>query len=170
MQISRFAGGVRAGLLKCGIAVDEHRKHAEPAAELDVRPGVADNRAGFGADVGKVRLRLIEQAGQRLAAIALILVVRAEVEAVHMGFVVSQFPLKLGMDTEDVFLGTESEGNASLIGDENDAQAGAIEACDSLGNAGKYAKFPEGGNVATLRKFLIYNSVAIKEDRAQRSG
>ncbi len=53
-------------------------------AEFNIGERVADHGAGFCPDLRKLRYRLFEEAGQRFAAVALLLVVRAKVKAVHV--------------------------------------------------------------------------------------
>ena len=130
MKAGALSGGFGAGLLECRIAVDEDGEHAEAAAELDVGPGVADDDAGCRVDVGEIGLGLLEEAGKRFAAVAPILVVRAKVEGVDVSVVDCQFLLKRGMDAEDIRGGMETEGDAALIGNDDDAEAGAVEAGD----------------------------------------
>ena len=95
-------GLFRAGLLMCRIAFDVDAWTCRLRAELDVGPGVADHDAGCGRDVGELANGLLEKAGHRLAAVALVFVVRAEVEGVDVGAVTAQFSLEFSVDVSDV--------------------------------------------------------------------
>ena len=77
---------VCACLLSLAIAFNKDRPHTKPLSELDVRQRIPDHYAGLGLNVGKVAPRLLEHAGKRLAAVALLLVVRTEVEGVNARF------------------------------------------------------------------------------------
>jgi hypothetical protein len=84
------------------IAFDEDSQHSEAASEFDVRPRVAEDGAGFSGDLGEFCAGLIEEAGKRLAAVALSFVVGTEVERVDVGSVRVEFELKCGVDVEYV--------------------------------------------------------------------
>ena len=68
----------------CFVSFDEDGFHPEIAAEFNVAQAVANNEAAFFADVGEVSFCLFEKARQRFAAVALTLVMRAEIEAVDV--------------------------------------------------------------------------------------
>jgi hypothetical protein len=84
------------------IAFDEDGQHSEAASEFDVRPRVAEDGAGFSGYLGEFCAGLIEEAGKRLAAVALSFVVGTEVERVDVGSVRVEFELKCGVDVEYV--------------------------------------------------------------------
>lgn len=79
-----MTGGFGTGFLVLGVAFEEESQHAKAATELDVGERVSDHDAGSGIDLGEVCAGLLEEAGKRLAAVALLLVVRAEVEGVNV--------------------------------------------------------------------------------------
>lgn len=109
----------------------------------------------------------MEEAGEGLAAVALVSVVRAEVEGVDVRAVRLQPALQCGVDIAHVFGGIEAEGDAALVGDDDDAQARAVEASDGLRDAGQWLKLAPGGNVAAFRHLAIEDAVAVQEDGAQ---
>ena len=144
-----------------GIAVDKDGAHAEAAAKLDVGPGVADHDAGFRGDVRRVCPGLLEEPGERLPAVASGFVVGAEVEGVDVGAVGLEFALELVVDGADGGCVVEAEGDAALVGDDDDAEAGLVEAGDGLGNAGEQVEVRPGGDVAPFRQLLVEDSVAV---------
>jgi len=77
--------------------------------------------------------------------------------------------LQCGVDIAHVVGGVEAEGDAALVGDDDDAQARAVEASDGLRHTGQWLKFAEGGNVAAFGELAVEDSVAVQEDGAQGS-
>jgi len=152
-----------------GVAFEEDGGHAQAMAELDVGERVADHEASVGGDLGEVGAGLMEEAGERLAAVALLRVVRAEVEGVDMRAVRLQLALEGGVNLAHVAGGVEAEGDASLVGDDDDAQTRAVEASDGLRYAGQWLKLAPGSNVAAFRQLAVEDSVAVQEDGAQGS-
>ena len=80
---------------------------------------------------------------------------RAEVEGVDVRAVRLQPALQCGVDLAHVVGGVEAEGDTALVGDDDDAQARAVEASDGLGYTGQWLKFAVGGNVAAFRQLAI---------------
>ena len=74
------------------------------------------------------------------------------------------------MNLANVLRGVQSESDAALVRDDDNAQARAIHAVDGLGNAGQHLKLAPPGDVATLRHLAIENSIAIQKDGAQLAG
>ncbi len=167
MQVGRVARGFGSGLLERRIAIDEDGEHAEAAAELDVGPRVANDGTGFGGDVGEFCLGLVEQAGKRLAAVAVGLVVGAKVERVDVGVVRVEFVLEYGVDVEDICRGVEVERDAALVGDDEDAHASAIQLRDGLMNAGQRLELVGRSDEAAFGHLLVDHAVAIEEDGVQ---
>lgn len=99
-------------------------------AELDVRERVADHEAGGGLDVGEVGERLLVEAGTGLAAVAFVLIVRTEVKGVDVRAGCREGALQFSVDGVDVGGSVEAECDAALVGDDDDAQPGAVEARD----------------------------------------
>ena len=59
----------------------QNGRHPQTAGEFNVDERVADHDAGCGGDGGELGYGLIEEAGERLAAVALAVIVRADEEA-----------------------------------------------------------------------------------------
>lgn len=137
MEVGGGAGGFATGFAVFRVAFDEDCLHAELAAELNVGERVTEDDAGFGGDVWEVSEGLVEEAGEGFATVALGLVVGAKVEGVDVGLLGRELAGEAGVDFMDVGGGVETEGYAALIRDYDDAKAGAIELCDSFGDAGK---------------------------------
>ena len=170
MQIGQ-AGGFRGSwflmfAMRC-VALDEDSLHAQVAAEFYVAEGVADDQAGGWFDLRKLGLRLFEEAGERFAAVALMLIVRAEVETVDFGSGFGQQGLKLVVDFVDGRGGVEAEGYAALVGDDEDTQAGLIEPRDGLGDAGEQFEVLPVGDVLALGHLAVENAVAVEKDGAE---
>src|SRR5262245_17357372 len=88
-------------------------------------------------------LSLIEHPGLRLTAIApFIPVVRAVIDGVDAAANTFDFLPQPCMDVREVLLRHRAAGDTSLIGDEDDAIAGAFELGDRLLGARFPAKFP----------------------------
>ena len=66
-----------------------------------------------------------------------------------------------------IICGVESQRDAALVGDDDDAQARAVEASDGLRDAGQRLKLAPGGDVAAFRHLAIEDAVAVQEDGAQ---
>ena len=154
-SIGHGSGFLRTGFLMLGISVDEDGLYAQVMAELDVAQAIADDQAGFSGDLRVVRLGLLEETRQRFAAVALALVVGAKVETVDASAGLSQFGLELGVNMLNVSDRVEAQSDAALVGDDEDAQAGSIEACDGFRNAGEHFKMLPAGNVLPFRHFAV---------------
>jgi len=97
----------------------------------------------------------------------LLLVVRAEVEAVDVSAGFCQDGLKLGMDVLDIGGGIEAEGDAALVGDNENTQTCLIELRDGFRHAGKQLEILPAGDVLVLRQFAVEDAVAVQKDSAQ---
>jgi len=111
-------------------------------------------------------LGLFEEAGERLAAVAFALVMRTEVEAVDSCAGLGEDGLQLGMDRVHISSGVEAEGDAALVGDDEDAQAGLVEPRDGLGDAGEQIEMLPAGDVLALGHFAVEDAIAVEEDGA----
>ena len=151
------------------IAFNEHGFHAQIAAEFDVGEGIADDYAGFGGDFGEVGFGLFKEAGAGFAAVALALVVRAEIEAVYVRAGFGQSCLQLGVDGFYVCRSVEAEGDAALVGDYEDAQAVSIQCGNRFRDAGKQVEVLPRGDVLALGHFAVDDSVAVKKGSAKYS-
>src|ERR1035438_5558766 len=116
-DVGQVAGCFCPGLSQFRVAIEEDSEHAQTAAEFDVGVGVADHDAGGCFDGGEVGEGLVEEAGQRLAAVALLLVVRAKVEAVDVSAVGLQQALQCGVDGDNIGGGVTAQGDAALVRD-----------------------------------------------------
>jgi len=154
-MVGYLAGGIYSGLLQRAVAIDEDGEETEAAAELNVGPGVADHDAGFADDVWEACAGLIEKPGERLAAGTFILIVRAEEKGVDMSSVRGQFALEGGVDGLYAGGRIEAEGDATLVGDDDDAKAGAVEAGDGLVDAGEGEELARRGDIAAFGQLLV---------------
>ena len=150
-----------------GAAGEVDGGHAEAAAEFYVGVRVAHHDAGGCGDLRELRYRLLEEAGQGLAAVALALVVRADEKSVYMSAEAGEVLLEGGVDGVDVGEGVEAAGDAALVGDDQDEQTGAVEAGDGFSDAGEGMEFGGSADVAALGHLLVEYSVAVKEDGAE---
>jgi hypothetical protein len=112
-------------------------------------------------------LGLFEEAGEGFAAVALTFVVRAEVEAVDFGSGFCQNGLKLSVDFVDILGGVKAEGDAALVGDDENAQAGPIEPRNGLGDAGKQFEVLPVGDVLAFGHLAVEDAVAVEKDSTQ---
>jgi hypothetical protein len=138
-------------------------------AELNVGEGVADHDAGRCGDLRELGAGLLEEAGEGLAAVALLRVVRAEVEGVDMRALRLQPALDRSVDVAHIVPGIQAEGDASLVGDNDDAQARAVESADRLRDARQRLELAPRGHIAVFRHLAIEYAVAVQEDGAQGS-
>lgn len=152
------------------MAFDEDGQHAESAAKLYVRPGISDHDAGLRGNLREVGLRLLEEAWERLAAATFVLVVGTKIEGIDVRSLRFQVALECGVDGGHVGGAVESQGDAALIGDDDDSQSGAVELADRFLHAGQWLKFARRSYVAAFGHFLIQDAVAIKENGVQRAG
>lgn len=153
-----------------GAAGEVDGGHAEAAAEFDVGVRVAHHDAGGCGDLRELRYRLLEEAGQGLAAVALVLVVRADEKSVYMSAGAGEVLLEIGVDGVDIGEGVEAAGDAALVGDDQDEEAGAVEAGDGFCNAGQGMEFGGSADVGALGHLFVEDSVAVEEDGAEGAG
>lgn len=152
------------------IDLDEEGGDAEAAAKFHVHKGVSDHDTGGGGDAGELSSGLLEEARQRLAAVALAAVVGADEKGVDMRAVAVEQGLEGGVNRLDVGGGVEPESDAALVGDDHHAQSRAVEQGDGLGYAGQDVKAVPGGYITALRHLLVENSVAVEEDGGEVGG
>jgi hypothetical protein len=143
--------------------LNEDGFHAQAVAEFDVGERIADHDAGFGGKIGKLGRGLLEKAGKRLAAVALLFVVRAEVEGVYVGAAGFQEVLQGCVHVLHIGGRVEPQRNAALVGDNHDAQARPVEAGDGFRHAGQQVKLVPAGHVAAFRHLFVQHSVAVEE-------
>ncbi|HUN85430.1 MAG TPA: hypothetical protein VMU48_13685 [Terracidiphilus sp.] len=136
--IGHFRCFFRAGLLALDISLDEDCPHAEPAAELNVREGIAEYGAGGGSYLWKVAPCLLEHAGERFTAVALKPIVGAIVKTINVGPVRLKNSLEFGMDRFHIGGREQSEGNAALVGDHDHQHSRAIEPGNGLRHPWKH--------------------------------
>jgi len=152
------------------VSLNEDGFHAEGAAKFNVREAVADDQAGGRGDFGEVDLGLLKETGERFAAIAFALIVRAEVEAVDVGAGLSETLIQLDMDVIHVGGSVESEGDAALVGDNKDSKTGLIELGNRFWNAREQVEMLPAGDVLAFRHFAVDDAVAVEENRVQVLG
>jgi len=128
---------------------------------LDIRKGVADNEAVCGRGLRKISKCLLQQACFRLSTIALLFVVRTNVEGIDMCTMFCQMFLKLGMKRFNICTGIETECDAALVCKYNHAFSGAIQGSDCEFGARKRVKVVPLINVCALRGFVINHPIAI---------
>jgi len=138
-------------------------------AELYVGERISDHEAGGGVDLGEVCAGLMEEAGEGLAAVALVSVVRAEVEGVDVRALRLQPALQCGVDLAHIICRVESQRNATLVRDHDHAHSRAVESADRLRNSGQRLELAPGGHIAAFGQLAIEDSVAVQEDGAQGS-
>jgi len=110
---------ISAGFSPLWVTLDENSEHAKAAAKIDIGERIADHDACCGGNLRKLSHGLLEEAWQRLAAVALPLVVGAEVETVHMSAVMCQQLLQSGVNGVNIRRRIEPQRNATLVGDDN---------------------------------------------------
>ena len=160
-------GFFRARFAVFRVAFNEDGGDAELCGEEDVGVGVSDEDGGGGGDLGKLALCLEEESGGGFAAVAGGFVVGADVEGVDACGGRGEELGEVGVDLVDGGEGVFAESYAALVGDDEDAEAGCVEAGDGLGDAGQEGEEVEGGDVFALREFAVDDSVTIKEDGAE---
>ena len=163
-QVGQFSRYFGANLLMYGVAFDEHGSHTQPSTKLDVGERVADHDTAIGSDLRKHHRSLFEQSRQRFAAVALSLVVRADVKTVHMCAMGPQNVLQRDMNGFDIGGGVESQGNAALVADHNYSHPGLIQPSDRFNHARKQVKLGPAGDITAFRHLFIQHAVAIKEN------
>ena len=145
------------------VAREEDGAKAEVGAEVDVGERVAEDEAGGRFDAGEVGLGLVEHAGERLAAVALVFVVGADVEGIDVRAGFGEGLLQVGVDCSYRSGGVFAEGDAALVGDDEDAEAGAVEAGDGVGDAGEQGESIPTGDVFALGELAVDDSVTVEE-------
>jgi hypothetical protein len=163
-DVGQVGGGFCVVSAVFRIGMNEDGEHSQVSAELDVGKRIADHGAGFGRDFRKFRNSMVEEAGKRLATVALFFVVGADVEAIDLCVVGLEQGLQAGVDGVDVGDGVESASDAALIGDNDHAQAGLIETGDGFGCFWEQKKFIPGCYVFSFRHFFVEDAVAIEKD------
>ena len=133
---------------------------------IDVGEGVADDDAIGAGGPGEVAEGLLEEAGLRLAAIALILVVWAVVEGVNAGAVGGEVFLEAGVEGVNIGCGVMPERDAALVGDDDDEGSGAVESGNCGFGAGQDVEVAPASNVGALGRFAVDDAVAVEEDTA----
>lgn len=161
-----LGGGGGSGLLGGGISLDKNRRDAEITGGFDVGERVADHDGAGTRDVGEVAEGLFEEAGFRLAAIAGVSVVRAVVERVDAGLVLGEVLLQASVQGVDIGCRVMAQGDATLVGDDEDANAGAIERGDGAFDAGQEMKIAPSADVSAFGRLAVDDAVAVEEDTA----
>lgn len=150
-----------------GVAFNKDGGDIEAVPEVDVGKGVADHETGGGGDIGKSGQSLVEHSGKGLAAVAGVLVVGAEVEGIDGCAQGGELGLEMGVDIADSGRGVFAEGDASLIGDDDNAEAGGFEAGDCREDAGEELETIEGGAVLAFGQLAVDDAVTVEKDSAQ---
>jgi hypothetical protein len=156
-----------AGLPGRGIAVNEDRRHGEAVCSLDVGEGIADEEAVPRRDFGKIAEGLKKEAGLGLAAVALIFVVRAEVESIDAGAVVEEMLLERGVKGIDIAGGVVAEGDAALVADHDGEESGAVEGSNGGGSAREPMEVFQAADVMAFGRLAVEDAVAVDEDAAE---
>lgn len=91
---------------------------------------------------------------------------RAEVEAIDVCALGREQFLKSGMYLFYITHRVESLGDAALVGDNDDADAGFVEAADCFHYAGENLEFTPSGYVCSLWHLAINDPVAVEKARA----
>lgn len=156
-----------ARFLVVGIAFDKDGTHAKVVRKLHIGERVANHDAGGCFNIGKIGARLLKQTSLRLAAVALLLLVWTDVVSIQMRALRSEILIKRRVDAADVVRGVQTEGDTTLVREDDHSQPGPVELADCLRDAGKNVKLAPGGDVAPLRKLLIQNAIAVQKDGAK---
>ena len=104
---------------------------------------------------------------QRLAAVALILVVGTNVESVDVRAMAAQQLLKVVLDPLHIGRRIESQRDSALIRNHDDPQPGSIQARNGFGRSSQQAKLSPRGYVAPLRHLLVQHPIPVEKDRPQ---
>lgn len=158
---------VRSGFLILGTTFDKQGSHAKVPAKFDVGNRVSDDDAGLRFDLGKVGFCLFKESWFWLAAVALLLVVRADVIGVHVGAVGCEFVIERGVDAAHVIRGVEAQSDSALICNDDDLHASLIQLPNGFGNAGKNVELLPTGDVTAFGQFFVNNAVTIEKDCMQ---
>jgi hypothetical protein len=160
---------VGVGFLVFFRAFDEDGFHAHIFAEFYVGQGIAYDQTGGWGDLRKIYLGLFEEARQRFAAVALLLIVRAKVKAIDASTVFCKYLIQLRVDRFHVFRGVKAQGNATLVGDYDYTQTGLIQSGDGFRDAGEQMEVPPVGDVLAFGELSVDYAVAVKKDGLQSS-
>lgn len=165
-EIGKLNGFFSAGFSGGRIAFNKDGRDAEVAGGMDIGKRVADEDAVGGGGVREIAEGLVEESGSGLAAFALIFVVGAEVECVNARALGCEVLLELSVKRFDVGRCVVAEGNAALVGDDDDASAGAVERGDGGSGAGQEMEVAPMADVLAFGRLAVDDAVAIEEDAA----
>lgn len=149
------------------VAFNQDRRHAEAAAEFNIRERVADHHAGCSGDLRELCDSLLEETGQGLTAVALSFVVRTDEECIDVRAGGGELALEGRVDGFDFRSGVETARDATLVGDHDGEKPGLIDAAQCLRHAGEHMEVVPASDVLTFLHFLVQNSIAIEEDGSQ---
>lgn len=163
-----YGVGQRGGLLCAGfpvirVASDEDAGQGKIKRRLNVRDGVADDDAVGRRGLRKIAKGLLEQAGRRFSAIALVLVMGAVVEGIDVRRMIREPALEFEVQGSHIVFGIESQSNTSLVGDHDNGASGSIEGRDGLFSAGKWVEVAPSADVLSFRRLAIDDSIAIEK-------
>jgi hypothetical protein len=89
---------------------------------------------------------------------------RTVIKGIYMGIVLSQVLLQFHMKSFDVSAGIESQGNATLVADNDDVAAGLVQGRNRRLCTMKKLKVAPGANELTFGEFAICDTIAIEKD------
>lgn len=163
--VGQSGGLPGSGLLRVGISFDEDGRDAEGTGGLDVGERVADDEAVGAGGLREIAEGLQEHPGLRLAAAALVFVVRAVVKSVDVSAMEDQMLLHLCVERLNVGGGVFPQGNAALVADDEDAAAGAVEGGDGGDGAGKEVEIAPVADVGAFGRLAVDDAVAVEKDK-----
>lgn len=140
---------------------------------LQVREGVADDETCGPVRIGEVAEGFLEEACLRFAALAFVLIVRTVIERIDVGAGRGEVLLQTSMKVLDVGAGGSTQGNAALVGNNDDAYPRAIEGGDGFFDPGEKVKILPAGDVFAFRRLAIDDAIAVEKhgtDTLKRSG
>src|SRR6266404_2559084 len=89
---------------------------------------------------------------------------RTVIKGIYMRIVLSQVLLQFHMESFDVCAGIESQGNATLVADDDDVAPGAVQGRNRQLDTVKKLKVAPGANELTFGKFAVCHTIAIEKD------
>src|ERR1700719_2549489 len=89
---------------------------------------------------------------------------RTVIKGIYMRVVLSQVLSQFHMESFDVSAGIKSQGNATLVADDDDVAAGLVQGRNRRLYTMKKLKVAPGANELTFGKFAICHAIAIEKD------
>jgi len=148
------------------VALDEDRSQSKIFAKLDIGERIADDQTRRRFDLREIGLSLLKHPRERLAAGALPLIMRTEVEPIHMRAEFVQNLLKLHMDRIHIRSRIQPEGHAALVGYDDHPQSRLVQFGDRFWHAGQQMEVLPARHILAFWHFPVDDTVAIQEHSA----